>query len=85
MAYIQRANVILEVKDDQVDRFVNEGYDVIDMNTGKIITKSVPRDITGLTRAYNEHTEEIKRLKEENAKLTSEIKKLKSKSKAKAE
>ena len=82
MTYIQRANVILEVKDDQVERYVNEGYNVIDVNTGKILIESVPKDITGLTKAYNEHIETIKKLQEENTKLTSEIKKLKKSSKS---
>lgn len=76
MTIVKRANVILQIKDDQVDRFVSDGYDVID-ETGKIIQKSVPKDVGTLQKAYADLTQEIKDLKAENEELKETIKSLK--------
>lgn len=76
MATIRRANVILDIKDDQIDYYVNQGFDVIDANGG-VITKSTPRDVNALTDAYHKHTAEIEALQEENKQLKAEIAKLK--------
>jgi len=70
MAFVQRANVVLEIKDDQVERFLDQGYDVID-EAGNILQKSVPQDIGTLRKAYVEHIEEIKQLKGQIKKLQS--------------
>lgn len=68
MAFIQRANVILEVKDDQVERFLDQGYDVVD-ETGNVIQKSVPQDLGTLRKAYLDNMAEIDALKVEIKKL----------------
>lgn len=74
MAKVRRANVVLEVKDDQLERFVDMGYDVID-DAGNVIQKSVPTDIGTLTKAYMEHEAEIEKLKAELAELKAKPKK----------
>lgn len=76
MATIRRANVILDIKDDQIDYYLGQGFDVIDANGG-VITKSTPRDVNGLTKAYNDHLNQIYKLQEENKQLKDEIAKLK--------
>ena len=72
MAQVRRANVILDVKEDQVQRYLDMGYDVIDEQTGNVVKASVPRDVKTLQIAYEKHIREIEELK-------LEIKKLKSK------
>lgn len=74
MARVRRANVVLEVKDDQLERFVDMGYDVID-DAGRVIQKSVPTDIGTLTKAYMEHEAEIEKLKAELAELKAKLEK----------
>lgn len=76
MARIRRANVILDIKDDQIDYYVNQGYDVIDANGG-VIKKSTPRDVYSLTAAYNDHLVQIAELQEKINELEAENKKLK--------
>lgn len=81
MAKVRRANVVLTIKDDQVERFTDMGYDVID-ELGNVIQKSVPQDISSFRKALMEAEEELKTLKEENESLKKEIASLKRKSKA---
>lgn len=61
---VQRANVVLQVSPQQVDYYLNQGYNVIN-EQGEVIQASVPRDLGTLQKAYIEHTEEIKALKAE--------------------
>lgn len=65
---VQRANVVLSVSPQQLDYYMTQGYDVIN-EQGEIVQASVPRDLGTLQKAYVEHTEEIKALKEEIKKL----------------
>lgn len=64
MTQVRRANVVLTIKDDQVERFLDMGYDVLD-TTGAVVKESAPRDPNVLRRAYLEHEAEIARLKDE--------------------
>lgn len=65
---VQRANVILSVSEDQLDYYMNQGYNLID-EQGNIIKSSVPRDLGMLQKAYIDHKAEIERLKAEIVKL----------------
>lgn len=76
MVTIRRANVVLDIKDDQIDYYVNKGYDVIDANGG-VIKKSTPKDVHSLTAAYNDHLVQIAELQEKIKKLEAENKQLK--------
>ena len=58
---VKRANVILEIKADQVDRFTAQGYDILD-DKGNVVKQSVPTDVNALRKAFVEHTETIKQL-----------------------
>lgn len=75
MARIRRINVTLNVPDDEVDYYINLGYDLID-NTGKVIRKAMPRDVATLQKYYKEHTKKIEELEAEIEKLKSEKKPL---------
>lgn len=82
MVTIRRANVVLDVKDDQVDYYVNQGYDVIDSTNGGVIKKSTPKDVSTLTKAYHDHIEKIEQLEAKIKEQETEIKKLKKAKKA---
>ena len=61
---VQRANVLLRVTPEEKDKYVAQGYNVID-ESGKVIEKSVPTDVRALQRAFVEHEAEITELKAE--------------------
>lgn len=61
---VQRANVVLQISETLVDRYVDQGYNVIDAN-GNVIKASIPRDLGTLQKAYVNHLQEIEALKKE--------------------
>lgn len=61
---VQRANTVLQVPEEWVDRYIDQGYNVID-NKGNVIKKSIPRDLGTLQKAYVEHTAKIEELEAE--------------------
>lgn len=63
MALVKRANVVLEVRDYEVERYKNEGYSIIDA-AGNVIEETVPTDLKTLQQAYKKHKEYIKELEE---------------------
>ena len=71
---VQRANVVLQISPQQIDYYLNQGYDVIN-DKGEIIQASVPRDLGTLRKAYIEHVAEIEELKEKIKKLEEKRKK----------
>lgn len=73
MAKVRKANVILTIKDDQVQRYVDRGFDVIGEN-GDVIQQSVPKDAASLGQAYKKHIAEIAALKAEIQKLKKQLK-----------
>lgn len=72
MAKVKRANVILHIDNDEVDRYVSLGYSLINENTGEIIVKGMPTDIGEIKNEYM-------RLSEENKALKARIKELENK------
>ena len=73
MALVQRANVILEVKDDAVERMLDMGYNLID-EMGNVLQPAVAKDIGTITRLYNEKVSEVEELKKQIAKLEAKLK-----------
>jgi len=69
---VQRANVVLQIHEQQLDYYLNQGFNVID-EKGEIIQESIPRDVGTLQKMYVEHTNEIKSLKEEIEALKEEL------------
>lgn len=65
---VQRANVVLQISPQQVDYYLNQGYNVID-EKGNVIKESIPRNLGDLQKAYIDHVAEIESLKEEIRKL----------------
>ena len=88
---VRKGNKILTVADDAVERYINQGYSVID-ETGAIVTKAIPVGNNQLKAEYIRMSEtieslkaEIKELKasndylsQENVKLIKELTALKS-------
>ena len=68
MAYIQRANVVLQVKDSEVDYYINLGYNEITKD-GKVIKETMPTDIHTLQKYYVDNKKKIAELEAEIAKL----------------
>lgn len=72
---VRRGNVLLTVSGDQAQRYLDQGYDIVDASGTRIIEKSTPKDTLTLMKAYTENTAEIKRLKEEIERLQDLLKK----------
>ena len=68
LVQVERGNVVLQVPEYDVQRFLDQGYNLID-DSGNIIQASVPRDLGTLQKLYVEQSQEIERLKEEIQKL----------------
>ncbi len=73
IVHVQRANVILDIKEEQKQRYVDMGYDVID-DKGNVIVKSVPQDILGWQTAYADLQKALAKVEAENAKLKAQLK-----------
>ena len=80
MALVQRANVILEVKDDAVGRMLDMGYNLIDRE-GNVLQPAPIRDIGVITKLYNEKVKEVEELEAKVKDLKAEIAKLKARNK----
>jgi predicted translin family RNA/ssDNA-binding protein len=72
MAIAERGNVILKVRDDEVQRYLQLGYNIVD-ESGRVIKAAIPTDFRTLQRAYVENTEKIAELENTVAKLTAEL------------
>lgn len=72
MATVEKGNVVLTVKDDETEHYLELGYNVVD-NSGNIIRECVPTDVGALRVAYTAHKKEIEALKKENEALKAQI------------
>ena len=72
MARVERANVVLHVKDDEVPRYLSLGYKQTDEN-GNLIQEAVPHDVAALTRAYIDNKKKIAELETQIADLTQQL------------
>lgn len=71
MAKVRRANVILDVEDAEVDRYISLGYSLIDEKTHEVLQQGIPNNASDMREAYFRQLDEIKALKEEIATLKS--------------
>ena len=74
--YAKRANKVLKISEDAVDRYLAQGYTITDLK-GNVIKQGTPRDVAQLTGAYKKQVDEIEQLKAKNAALVAEVKALK--------
>ena len=77
---VRRANVILQVPEEQRKEYLAKGFDVVDENNN-VVEYTVPTDLNTLKTAYTNHVKEIEMLKAENKKLKSELRAAKKKAK----
>lgn len=68
MPYVKRANVVLEVKEDDLQYYTELGYNVIDEN-GNVIISAIPTSLGELRKFYVDATEKIKKLEARIAEL----------------
>lgn len=68
---VKRANVVLTVNQEDVERYIKKGYDVLGED-GEVAVAATPNDPDTLKKAYMEHLAEIKELKAEIARLKAE-------------
>lgn len=72
MTMVQRANVVLEVPDNEIEKYLNQGYNVLNPD-GTVAQSAVPRDITTLQRAFVDNSNTIKALKAEIENLQTQL------------
>lgn len=72
MAIVQRANVVLEVSDEDISKYLAKGFRQLD-KSGHIIQEPSLNDVTSLKTAYLNSQQEIKSLKDKLAKLEEEL------------
>lgn len=70
--FVRRANVLLEVSQETLEKYLNDGYDLVD-KTGKLIREGAPNDDFALKRAYSQQEKEIKALTEQIEALKEEL------------
>ena len=76
MVTVQRANVVLDIKECEVDRYLSNGFNVID-EKGNVLRSAKPVTIEQFQQAYMEQRRMNDVLLNENARLKQEIESLK--------
>lgn len=81
MATVQRANVILQIEDDDdiIQKYRDKGFDVIDNATGKVIERAVPHDVEAFTVLVKDLKAELQQKNREIEKLKAELAKVEEK------
>lgn len=72
MLYAQKANVVTKITEEQVDKFVADGYRIID-EAGSLVKETAPTSIPALQQAYLDSVAEINVLKDEISKLKADL------------
>lgn len=64
MIKVRRANVILEIEDDadNIQRYLDKGYSLIDQKTEEVIREAIPHDVNGLRALVAKQQDTIKEL-----------------------
>ena len=72
MAQVRRANVELTIKDSEINRYLDMGFDVIDQY-GRVEKTAIPTDVATLRKAYQDQLDMIARLEAENTTLRKQL------------
>lgn len=75
MIKISKGNVVLDVKEDFLQTYLNQGYNVVD-DRGNVIQRGNPNDVQSLKIALTEANKKIDAYADENAQLQKIIKDL---------
>lgn len=73
---VRKGNKILKISEDAIDRYMSQGYSVID-EAGAVINKATPVDTTILKMEYLKMSDEIDSLKSTIGELEGTIEQLK--------
>lgn len=68
MVKISKGNVVLDIKEDFLQSYLNQGYNVVDDN-GNVIQRGNPNDVQSLKIALTDANKKIDAYANENAKL----------------
>lgn len=68
MVKVQRGNVVLQIEDYNVDKYMGMGYNVID-DKGNIINECIPTDLGSLQKHFVESKKKIAELENQIAQL----------------
>lgn len=68
MVKISKGNVVLDVKEDFLQSYLNQGYNVVDDN-GNVIQRGNPNDVQSLKIALTEANKKIDAYANESAQL----------------
>lgn len=82
MVTVQRFNVILEIDEDSLDKYMALGYNQIDPVTGEVVIEAIPTDIQVLRSAFVKHKNTIKELESQVKKLEKQLASAKKKQKS---
>lgn len=83
MNIVQRANVVLRVRDEEVDKYLARGFRLLNEN-GEVIRSATPNDLATFKEAYIRQSKEIEDLNSQIEELKAELEKARQKkSKAK--
>lgn len=73
MVYVQRANVVLRIKESAADRYLAKGYNILEEDGKTVIKEAMPRTVGELQVAYSNHLKEIEALKAEIEELKAKV------------
>jgi len=68
MITIKRANVVLSIEEDELDKYFEKGYSVIDQ-FGNVVKASVPTEVGALQRALQDEMAKVAALEKQIKKL----------------
>ena len=74
---VKRANVVLDIRQDEKSKYMEQGFSVIDVKTGKVLEEAMPKDVASLQAL-------VRDLKNQLAEKTSYIEKLEEANKRKS-
>ena len=77
MARVERGNVVLHIDDNDIQHYLNLGYNLTD-ESGNVLQRSIPTNLGELQSAFIANTARIAELEDTVAKLTAELTTLKS-------
>ena len=68
MVTVKKANVVLNIEDEEIDKYCEKGFSVLDQN-GNVIKAGAPKDIGALQKLVQDKDIEIAELKQEIERL----------------
>ena len=78
MNIVQRANVVLKVRDEEVDKYLARGFSLLNEN-GEVIRSATPNDLATFKEAYIRQSKEIEELNSQIEELKAELEKARQK------